>query len=260
MRIAAFAVLVGLAAASPTRAQSQSDVAEGKTLFGGLCVTCHGFEGTGGSGPPLNRPRLRSAPDDGSLRAVIADGIPNLGMPRVRRFTDEEMRQLVAYVRAIGKTPREAPRGNAAKGADLYTRHGCATCHIVNGVGGSLGPELSAIGRSRGADYLRQAVLEPGARLPRGNLSVPASGYNEFLPVTVVARDGAEVRGVRLNEDVFTIQLRDAAGRLHSVRKSEAAAIRKEVGTSLMPSYATRLAGAEIDDLVAYLSSLGGAQ
>jgi hypothetical protein len=106
---------------------------------------------------------------------------------------------------------------------------------------------------------LRQAVLEPGARLPQGNLPIPARGYNEYLPVTVVTKDGAEVRGIRLNEDVFTIQLRDATGKFHSVKKSDAAVIRKETGTSLMPSFANRLASGEIDDLVAYLSRLGGA-
>jgi putative heme-binding domain-containing protein len=258
MRLALIAVL-SIAMPAMAAAQNAADIAEGKKLFGGLCVTCHGFDGTGGAGPPLNRPRLLSAPDDAALRTIIADGIPNRGMPRVRRVTDDEMRHLVAYIRSIGKTARAPVRGDATRGGQLYAKLGCAGCHIVNGSGGSLGPELTSIGTLRGPDYLRQAVLEPGARLPQGNLAIPARGYNEFLPVTVVLRDGAEVRGIRLNEDVFTIQLRDASGTLHSVRKSEAAAIRKEIGASLMPSFANRLAGGEVDDLVAYLSRLGGA-
>jgi putative heme-binding domain-containing protein len=250
---------LALATPKPSAAQSATDVAEGKKLFGGLCVTCHGFDGAGGAGPPLNRPRLLSAPDDTALRAIIADGIPNKGMPRVRRVTDDEMRQLVAYVRSIGKVARTPVRGDAPRGGQLYAKLGCSGCHIINGAGGSLGPELTNIGVLRGPDYLRQAVLEPAARLPKDNLAIPARGYNEFLPVTVVLRDGAEVRGIRLNEDVFTIQLRDASGKFHSVRKSDAVAIRKETGASLMPSYANRLVGGEIDDLVAYLSRLGGA-
>ena len=259
MRIALLSLILAVSVPAASAAQTATDVAEGKKLFGGLCVTCHGFDGAGGSGPPLNRPRLLSAPDDAALRNVISEGIPNRGMPRVRRVTGDEMRQLVAYVRSIGKTARPAVRGDATRGGQLYAKLGCAGCHIVNGTGGSLGPELTNIGWIRGPDYLRQAVLEPAARLPRGNLAVPASGYNEFLPVTIVMKDGAEVRGVRLNEDVFTIQIRDATGKFHSVRKSDAAVVRKETGASLMPSYANRLAGGEIDDLVAYLSRLGGA-
>jgi putative heme-binding domain-containing protein len=259
MRITLLSLLIAVSVPAASAAQNSADVADGKKLFGGLCVTCHGFDGTGGAGPPLNRPRLLSAPDDAALRNIIAEGIPNRGMPRVRRVTEEEMRQLVAYVRSIGKMARPAVRGDAARGGQLYAKLGCASCHIVNGTGGSLGPELTNIGWIRGPDYLRQAVLEPAARLPKGNLAVPASGYNEFLPVTIVMRDGAEVRGIRLNEDVFTIQIRDMTGKFHSVRKSDAAAIRKDTGSSLMPSFANRLAAGEIDDLVAYLSRLGGA-
>ena len=259
MRIALLSLVIAFALPVVSAAQSATDVAEGKKLFGGLCVTCHGFDGAGGAGPPLNRPRLLSAPDDASLRNIIAEGIPNRGMPRVRRVTDDEMRQLVAYVRSIGKIARPAVRGDAARGGQLYAKLGCAGCHIVNGAGGSLGPELTSIGWIRGPEYLRQSVLEPAARLPQGNLPIPARGYNEFLPVTVVMKDGAEVRGIRLNEDVFTIQIRDLTGKFHSVRKGDAAVIRKEIGASLMPSYANRLAGGEIDDLVAYLSRLGGA-
>src|SRR5262245_32635562 len=58
------ACLALLAIGQPASAQSTSDVQRGKSLFGDLCVTCHGFEGTGGAGPPLNRPKLLNAPDD----------------------------------------------------------------------------------------------------------------------------------------------------------------------------------------------------
>jgi putative heme-binding domain-containing protein len=241
-------------------AQSPADVAAGKTLFGHLCVTCHGFEGTGGSGPPLNRPKLVNAPDDATLRAIIADGIPNRGMPRVRRTLDGEQRQLAAYVRSLGRTARPPSRGNAQKGSDLYVKLNCASCHIVKGQGGSLGPPLTDIGALRGPQHLRQSILEPAATLPTGTLRVPGPGYAEYLPVRVVLKDGGEVRGIRLNEDLFTIQLRDLSGKFHSIRKTSTEVIRKEPNTSLMPSFAGKMSDAELDDLVAYLSSLGGAK
>ena len=46
-------------------------------------------------------------------------------------------------------------------------------------------------------------------------------------------KDGAEVRGIRLNEDVFTIQMRDLTGKFHSVRKSDAAVDSKGNGRQL---------------------------
>jgi putative heme-binding domain-containing protein len=241
-------------------AQARSDVQGGKTLFDGLCVTCHGFDGTGGSGPPLNRPKLLNAPDDAALRTIISEGIPNRGMPRVRRTTENELRQLVAYVRALGKTAAPPVRGNVRNGLQVYATLNCASCHIINGQGGTLGPPLSDIGALRGPQYLRQSIVEPAAVLPTGTLAVPGRGYSEYLPVRVVMKDGGEVRGLRLNEDVFTIQLRDAGGRFHSIRKSDAELVRKETGASLMPSFAGRVSDAELDDLVAYLASLGGAR
>jgi len=251
-------VAIGLPRASS--AQSAADVQAGKTLFGALCVTCHGFEGAGGSGPPLNRPKLVNAPDDAALRTIIADGIPSRGMPRVRRTLDSEQRALIAYVRSLGRTARPPSRGNVQKGSELYAKMNCAACHIIKGQGGTLGPELTDIGVQRGPQYLRQSLVEPAAAFPSSTLGVQGPGYSEFLPVRVVLKDGAEVRGIRVNEDLFTIQLRDQSGKFHSIRKSNAEVIRKETGVSLMPSFAGKASDAELDDLIAYLSSLGGAQ
>ncbi len=74
-----------------------------------------------------------------------------------------------------------------------------------------MGPELTNIAGFRAPDYLRQAVVDPAAALPQGVMLVPGRGFNEYLPVRVVTRDGQEVSGVRVNEDSFTIQVKDAA-------------------------------------------------
>jgi putative heme-binding domain-containing protein len=250
-------LLFGIALPRSSSAQTPADVQAGKVLFGHLCVTCHGVDGGGGAGPPLNRAKLVNAPDDAALRAIIADGIPSRGMPRLRRTLDSEQRQLIAYVRSLGRTAQPPSRGNAKKGSELYATLNCASCHIVKGQGGMMGPELTDIGLQRGPQYLRQALVDPAAAFPNSTLRVQGRGYSEFLPVRVVMKDGAEVRGIRLNEDLFTIQLRDQSGKFHSIRKSNAEVIRKETGVSLMPTFAGKVNDAELDDLVAYLSTLG---
>jgi putative heme-binding domain-containing protein len=241
-------------------AQNPTDIQQGKQLFEGLCADCHGFEGTGGRGPSLNRATLTRAQDDEGLRAVIRDGLPDRGMPRVRRTTDNEQRQLIAYVRSLGRTTKAARTGDAQKGRSVYQRSGCASCHVVSSEGGTTGPELTTIGVQRGADYLRQAIVDPAAALPHGTLAVPSRNLDEFLPVRVVTRDGREIQAVRINEDTFTIQLRDASGQFLSFRKADLRQVDKEFGKSLMPSFKDRLTAPEVDDLVAYLSSLGGAK
>src|SRR5262245_51408096 len=191
-------------------AQNPTDIQQGKQLFEGLCADCHGFEGAGGRAPTLNRPTLTRAQDDEALRAIIRDGIPDRGMPRVRRTTDNEQRQLAAYVRSLGRAAPAARAGDVQKGYAVYQRSGCSSCHVIKGEGGTTGPELTNIGAQRGPDYLRQAILDPAGTLPRGVQVVPARNLDEFLPVRVITRDGREIRGARINEDSFTIQLRDA--------------------------------------------------
>ena len=239
-------------------AQNPTDLQQGKQLFEGLCADCHGFEGTGGRAPSLNRPTLTRAQDDDSLRAIIRDGIPERGMPRVRRTTDNEQRQLIAYVRSLSRAAPASGGGDPQKGSAVYQRTGCSSCHVIKGEGGTVGPELTIIGTQRGPDYLRQAILDPGAALPHGSQPVPSRNLDEFLPVRIVTREGREVRGARINEDTFTIQVRDSNGQLHSFRKAELRQIEKEFGKSLMPAYKERLSTSEVGDLVAYLSSLGG--
>src|SRR5262245_18711381 len=250
-------LIVGLLLTVMT-AQGPANIEQGKQLFNGMCARCHGIDGTGDEGPSLNRATLSRAASDDALREVIRDGIPDRGMPRVRRLTENELSQLVAYVRSLGKTTAVTTAGNAEKGRATYEKLGCAACHIVSGQGGSFGPDLSQIGVNRGASYLRQSFLGPAENLPRGSSPVPGRGFTEFLPVRVVTNDGREVRGIRINEDPFTIQMRDSANRFHSFRKSETKEIEKEFGKSLIPSYRGRLTDAETDDLVAYLASLRG--
>lgn len=240
-------------------AQSPDDMQKGKQLFEGLCADCHGFEGTGGRGPNLNR-TLTRAQDDDSLRAIIRDGLPDRGMPRVRRTTDNEQRQLIAYVRSLGRASAARAAGDPQKGVGIYQKSGCAGCHTVKGDGGTTGPELTTIGLQRGPDYLRQALVDPGSAMPKGSQPVPARNLDEYLPVRVVTREGREVRGARINEDTFTIQIRDANNQFHSFRKTDLRQVEKEFGKSLMPAYKDRLTAADLNDLVAYLSSLGGAR
>jgi putative heme-binding domain-containing protein len=261
-KLAGTGALVMALAVVPMRAaaQSDADVDGGRRLFQGMCTECHGAGGTGGEAPSLNRPRLNHALDDKALASVIANGIPNTAMPRIRRFTESELNQLVAYVRSLGQTSKERVPGDPTKGAAIYKSAGCSSCHIVAGVGGNLGPDLTEIGILRGASYLREAVVAPESSLPKGTLSVLARGYNEYLPVRIVTSQGREIRGIRINEDAFSIQVRDAAGTIYSLQKSDVRLLEKQTGKSLMPSFAGRLAAPELTDLVAYLASLRGTE
>jgi cytochrome c oxidase cbb3-type subunit 3 len=103
-------------------------------------------------------------------------------------------------------------------------------------------------------------LLDPGKLHSKGVQGILQGGFSEYLPVSIVENNGREVRGFRVNEDSFTIQVRDASGTLYSFRKTDLANIDKQIGRSLMPSYRDRLTAADTDNLVAYLYSLGRAK
>src|SRR5579862_9254250 len=97
-RLAGALILLLPAAAYTASAQNTTQLEKGRQLFLGMCSRCHGVDGGGGEGPNLNRPVLTHAQNDQALLAVIRDGIPDRGMPKVRRFMVPELDALVLYV------------------------------------------------------------------------------------------------------------------------------------------------------------------
>jgi cytochrome c oxidase cbb3-type subunit III len=232
----------------PLSSASPAQLAAGRTIFDAQCAVCHGAEGSGGSAPDLRRPLLFRARDDEALVGVIRDGIPGTPMPfAFLHLSDGMIWQTAAYVRSLGAIAPEAVSGRADRGAAVFDRSGCHACHAVAGHGGTLGPDLSAVGARRGVAALRQVLVAPGTEPPRS------------LVVTAVLSSGERVRGIRLDEDVFWVHLRDASGRLHVLSKMTLARLEREPSGTLMPSY-DRLPSEDLDDLVAYLTTLRGAR
>jgi len=224
----------------------RADLQQGEKLFKVHCAVCHGPNGEGMRGPALTRARLKRAPDDAALVRILENGIRGTEMPGSGVMNEREVRQTAAYVRSLGKVPIKAVPGDAGHGAEVYRGKGnCAGCHSIRGEGGVQGPDLTTIGESRSAAFLRESIVNPNAAVPE-----------EYLLVTVAPTSGNRVSGERVNEDSFSIQVRDAAGRMHSFWKKDVAQIERQRGKSAMPSYQGQLSDAEITDLVAYLASL----
>jgi hypothetical protein len=76
--------------------------------------------------------------------------------------------------------------------------------------------------------------------------------------VTLVTRDGDRIRGVRKNEDEFSIQIMDARERLQGYLKANLTELTVDK-QSLMPIYGPdRLNDRDADDLLRYLTTLHG--
>jgi putative heme-binding domain-containing protein len=237
----------------PLEAPTAADLASGAKVFVKYCGRCHGFDGSGGVGPPLTRPRLRRAADESGILEILVNGIPGTSMQAAWSLSERETLEVAAYVTSLGRRAEEPLPGDPARGRDLYARHGCAACHVVDGEGTSVGPDLSDIGLKRGAAFLRQSLLDPAAARPERAVPYEPYGYPAYEVVRARTRAGAEIEGVRLNEDAFTLQLRDRAGNLHSLRKLELTVLGSDPAESVMPSYRAVLGGRDLDDLAAWL-------
>ena len=240
-----------------TRADAPAD---GERLFQIHCAACHGPKGEGGSGPTLAVPKLVRAPTEELLVKVITEGIPGSEMP-LSKLNSDQIRQIASWVRQLGQLPAEQVQGNAQRGERLFfTKGACNQCHTIKGRGGASGPDLNEIGLRRGSTHLRTSLTDPEADVAKGYSTYrsDASIPENFLQVRVVTKDGRRITGVRINEDTFSIQLRDSSDRIHSFLKSELTELNKDWGRSPMPSYRDVFSKEELDDIVAFLTSLRG--
>ena len=224
----------------------RGDVAAGKVVFEGHCALCHGIDGGGGRGPSLRRAKLTHAADDDALKSLIENGIAP-EMPPAWYLSPEEIANVAAYVRTFGNVPPEVLPGDPARGKAIYARSGCSACHILAGEGSGYGPELTDVGARRGSSRLRETLQNPAKTIPE-----------DFLFVEAATSSGQTIRGIRLNEDTFSIQLKDQQGRFHSFRKSDLRDLKKLRGETPMPAYGSALSAAELDDLINFLASQRG--
>src|SRR5712671_2462943 len=266
------AILFLFAALIPVRAQDKNPLAKdpnaaklGEFEFRANCAFCHGLGARGGGrGPDLTRIQKKHGNSDADLFRTINEGVPGTAMPpngatqQGVGMTEEEIWQVISYIRSVQvKAPAQAA-GNAAHGKELfYGGAACATCHMIRGKGGRLGPDLSTTGSARSTDYLVESVRNPSRRLAQGISEAMKEFSQEYETVSVVTADGTKFMGVVLNEDHFTLQMMDTREQLHLFEKDKLRSLEKS-RESLMPAYDQKtLSDKDLEDLIAYLLAVG---
>jgi cytochrome c oxidase cbb3-type subunit III len=229
------------------------------------CAFCHGLGARGGGrGPDLTRAQKRHGNSDADLFNTINNGVPGTAMPpngstgQGVGMTNEEIWQVITYLRSVQVKAPAKPLGDAAHGRQLfYGDANCSGCHMVQGKGGRLGPNLTAVGGIRTAEYIADSVRHPSRRLAQGVLEATKEFPQEYETVTVVTAEGKEIKGVALNEDSFSVQLMDASENTYMFEKDKLRSFTKS-RTSMMPAYDTSLlSDKDLQDIVAYLVSVG---
>jgi cytochrome c oxidase cbb3-type subunit 3 len=238
----------------------------GESQFRANCAFCHGLGARGGGrGPDLTRAQKRHGNADADLFRTINEGVPGTAMPpngatqQGVGMTEEEIWQVISYIRSVqAKAPAQA-LGNAVHGKELfYGSATCSMCHMIQGKGGRLGPDLSTTGAARSTEYLVESVRSPSRRLAQGISEAMKEFSQEYETVAVVTADGTKLVGVVLNEDHFTLQMMDMRENLHLFEKDKLRSWEKS-RESLMPAYDQKtLTDKDLQDVIAYLLAVGG--
>jgi cytochrome c oxidase cbb3-type subunit 3 len=269
--MAATCLVVSLLA-QPLRAQDKNPFAGdpqaakiGESQFRANCAFCHGLGARGGGrGPDLTRAQKRHGSADADLYRTINEGVPGTAMPQNGAtqqgvgMTETEIWQVITYIRSVEKKAPLQAQGNAVHGKELfYGSAACANCHMVQGKGGRLGPDLTATGSARSMEYLADSVRNPSRRLAQGISEAMKEFSEEYATVTVVDAGGQKFQGVVLNEDNFTLQMIDTREQLHLFEKDKLRSLEK-TRESLMPAYDQKmLPEKDLQDLMAYMLAIG---
>ncbi len=232
-------------------ADSPKAIDAGKNIYRGRCAVCHGVDAKGYRGSDLTTGDWVHGGSDPQIFRTIARGITGTEMPGNNNMSEDEVWMVVAYLRTLSAPGGPAvERGDAARGEQLYQakdKGNCAQCHMIDGRGGRLGPNLSRIGAARSVAALEREIRRPGEVMPVS-----------FETITVVTADGRRIRGVRKNEDTFSVQLMTGNEEVRSFFKRDLKEVIPEE-QSLMPAYGPeRLSDDELADLVRYLRTLRG--
>jgi cytochrome c oxidase cbb3-type subunit III len=238
-----------VAAKSKRAGGSQSDA---KKTFESTCAACHGLDGCGGErGPNIATNQQVQRLPDSEILQIMREGRGYAGMPGFASLGDSRLQAILSHLRKLqGVDSRAIATGNAARGkAAFFGKGGCSSCHMIQGVGGYLGSDLSQYGANNSPMEVRDAILHPN------NENDPRQHV-----VTVTVEDGQTFTGIIRNEDNFSLQLQTLDGIFHLLRKNTLKGV-KEQSRSLMPTnYESILSSQDIDDLVGYLVTVAKTQ
>jgi putative heme-binding domain-containing protein len=134
--------------------------------------------------------------------------------------------------------------GSSSLGRAVFhsERVGCAKCHIVDGYGGEIGPDLTQIARKHSIVALQEDILKPHAAIAAG-----------FETMTVLTTKGTVTSGLQVSAG-DPVVLKDAAGTVHTISRKKIDEIFPAT-TSLMPELANLLTAEEVSSIISFLQS-----
>ena len=188
-----------------------------------------------------------------TTRSQIATALQRHSAADSSGQTEELLRNLYKDGLSISLEPKEVERirklvietGNSERGRDVFLRSEksqCIKCHRVEGVGGSVGPDLNKISQTHTIEKIIESIVDPSREIKEG-----------FETWTVVTTAGKVYGGLKISDGPPQLVLRGANGRDYRIYVNE---IEEKIPSkrSLMPDETTsQLTLTEFVDLIAFL-------
>lgn len=195
-------------------------------------------------------------------RSLLADAAEHPGqwqeIPSTRRSTllhheDRSIRDLAAALQEqtkpsgradvlAGFQPAARLTGMAAHGWELFAQR-CAACHLLDGIGRSVGPNLLEL-TDKSPEALMIAIIDPNRAV-----------LDQYTVYELETTDGRSLAGVIAEESAAGLSLKKAAGELEMINRGAIRSTRA-TGLSLMPEgLEAGLSHQDMADLVAFIAN-----
>jgi len=248
-------------------------ISEGAKLFAPVCgnAYCHGASGKGGGAPRLRGRGL----DPVYLFKTISSGISGTAMLSFKsEFSDEQIWKIVAFImsdaatnpaivvegttldRTTVATPKSGDSessfmtGSAEAGKALFfdssQSKSCHSCHLLQGEGTPIGPDLSKLSNETPKELLQKIVLKRQINDPR------------FATLNITLRSGDKIIGVKKEEDGDSIRVYDTTelpAVLRTVRKTEIVKLDTSNESVMPKDYASIYSMKQLLDLITFLKA-----
>ena len=169
----------------------------GEEVFARVCARCHGLNGEGGIGPPLNSKEFLSANDDQSIRQWVARGTLGTSMLSwgdLGLLIPDQIDELVAFIRSWEPTapsltsgptvaqPPNAEAGNVIHGQQLFAQF-CSGCHGLEGhhQTGDIILNSEAFLSAVNDEIIASQTLNGGREMPSFHAILTSQDMNDLL-------------------------------------------------------------------------------
>jgi putative heme-binding domain-containing protein len=197
---------------------------------------------------------LASAPSAASLGAVELDRALNVYPPAVRERARglrdalaTREKEKTAYLARLS-AELEQLRGDPDAGQEVFlsTKVGCFGCHRAVGRGGTMGPDLSRIGKIRSRAELLESIVFPGLTITP-----------EYRTILAATRDGRVTTGLVVRDTPDAVYLRTAELVEIRIPRKEVEELTPATGSLMPEGLETIMTRQELRDLLEFLATQG---